>query len=183
MTKLELSKKVIENIVVLEGLKKDISSLKNSCPEWYLSELDTNKIDISNMYSWEELGNKGEKFLFETFKKGYIESFRIRTMKEKAILQDIKIYLEAKINEFDFEDNNSCEDEEDSGIELEDLELEDFDVMEDLEEELEDHETDYETQISIPVNYSFSEWVELQNNKSLEEKQHREELINEESPF
>lgn len=48
---------------------------------------------------------------------------------------------------------------------------------------MEDREDTYETQISIPVNYSTSEWVELQNTKALEEKNYMSELISEESPF
>ena len=48
---------------------------------------------------------------------------------------------------------------------------------------MEDREDTYETQISIPANYSTSEWVELQDNKILEEKNYMSELLSEESPF
>jgi hypothetical protein len=152
MTKLELTKKVIENINEINTAKKNISSYKEECLEKYIEFDLSHESTINNMFDWSQLGKKGTSFIFRTFKKEYIESFCNRTTRDLKFLVEVERYLVDIIRE-DY-----------------------FRVIEGLE-------SDYETQISIPVNYSSSEWIELQDNKALEEKQYRQELINEESPF
>jgi hypothetical protein len=151
MTKLEMAKKVIENINEIEEVKVAISKLKEECLEKYIEfDLQQEKI-INNMFDWSQLKKKGTAFIFRTFKKGYVESFYQRTTRDLKFLLEVEKYL--------------------------------VDIITEEFVRMECSESDYETYISTPKNYSHSEWVELQGDKALEEKQYMSDLLNEESPF